>query len=82
MQEEAVNTAIIQETEEELQQINKSLYKASSRNQGQASDSAVYSSSRSFAGRDGKKEISSIGLLWIFSKFGDTCMCVVGGGTT
>lgn len=29
MQEEAVNTAIIQETEEELQQINKSLYKAS-----------------------------------------------------
>eukprot|EP00903_Cladosiphon_okamuranus_P013177 g12290.t1 len=27
MQEEAINTAIIQETEEELQQINKSLYK-------------------------------------------------------
>lgn len=28
MQEEAINTAIIQETEEELRQINKSLYKA------------------------------------------------------
>lgn len=27
MEEEAINTAIIQETEEELQQINKSLYK-------------------------------------------------------